>query len=164
MYLIAQAREDWQSVEVPSANKNLRGTSEGAPRESKRETHLMESFSQEARFYGDNARTEKDADLYRKMDSEGFVFAGRKASSSWRVAPPSGKRFAAHADQNAAQSRMHRVSRETHNGIESCCCRVFSNATRKEHHRSATRDVPLGKKYSRQVSADVHFSGAYQKE
>src|SRR5205085_10055358 len=105
----------------------------------KRETHLIESFSQEAQFYGDNARTETDADLYRKMDSEDFVFAGRKASSSWRVAPPSGKRVAAHADQNAAQSRIHRVSRETHKGIESCCCRVFPDATRKEHHRSTTR-------------------------
>jgi hypothetical protein len=71
---------------------------------------------------------------------------GRKTLSSWRVAPPSGKRFAAHADQNAAQSRIHRASRETHNGIESYCCRVFSNAARKEHQRSATREVPLGKK------------------
>lgn len=60
------------------------------------------SFSQEAQFY-ENARTENaNADLYRQMDPEDFIFVKGEASSSWRVAPPPRKRFAAHAHPNTS--------------------------------------------------------------
>src|ERR1043166_4230507 len=85
------------------------------------------------------------AALYRQMDPEDFAFAEREAASSWRIAPPSRNHFAAHAHQNAAQSRIHRAGRETHNNIKVYCGRVFLNPTGKEHHLSTARDVPLGK-------------------
>ena len=63
--------------------------------------------------------------------------------ASREVAPPP-RKVPARAHQNAAQPRVHRISRTARDGIKTHCRRVFSNPTRKDAPHSAQRHVPLG--------------------
>ncbi len=74
-----------------------------------------------------------------------------------RVAPPARKRVAAHADQDSPQSRIRGFSRQAHDGIEDHCCRVFVDPTGKDNPRSPRRHAPPGKRYRKDVSADVRL-------
>src|SRR5438477_3442836 len=50
------------------------------------------TFSHQAGNYEHNKGIECDeADLHRQVDAKGFVFASRKALSTWGVAPPSSR-------------------------------------------------------------------------
>jgi len=74
-----------------------------------------------------------------------------------RVAPPAQKRVAAHADQDSPQSRIRGFSRQECDAIEDHCCRVSVDPTGKDNPRSPRRHVPLGKRYRKDVSADVRL-------
>jgi hypothetical protein len=101
---------------------------------------------QEARHYEENGRSEDGlADLYRQVDTQDFVFAEKAPSSTRGVAPPRRKRLAAHAHQNSSQPRIHRINRQAGDEIEGGCCRIFLDPSWVDNHRSAQRNVPLGK-------------------
>jgi hypothetical protein len=78
------------------------------------------------------------------MDSQDLVRAEREASSARGVAPPPRKRIPADAYQNSPQPRIHGIDRQARDEIEGRHCRIFPDRTRKDNHRSARRNVPLG--------------------
>ena len=104
-----------------------------------------EKFPREAERYEVTARIENgDADLHRQVDTESFVFAEREALSTRAAAPPPRKRLTAHANENSAQSRIDRISRQARVENEGPCCRVFLDPSGQDNHRSTPGHVPLG--------------------
>jgi len=91
------------------------------------------------------------------MDAEDPLLAERKALPAWGVAPQRWKRFPAHAYQNSAQSGIHGIDHPARDQIEA---KSFEYSSTK---LGRTIIVPLrgmcrwAKRYSRDVSADVHL-------
>lgn len=113
---------------------------------SDRHTHVPNCiFSHQAGNYEHNKGIEShEADLHRQVDAKGFVFASRKALSTWGVAPPPQRGLTADAYQNSTQSRIFRIDREERDHFKASCCRIFIDPTGEDNHRSATQYVPLG--------------------
>jgi hypothetical protein len=103
-------------------------------------------FPREAGGYEEDTRIENGlAALYRQVDTQSFVFVGRSAVSTWRITPPNRERFPTYVNQNAPQSRIHRINQPTQNWIEGHRRRIFPDTTGEDHYRPAGRNVPLGK-------------------
>jgi hypothetical protein len=126
--------------------------------EANKKGYFPKTFSQKEERYGYDTRIKNGlVHLHRQMDTQDFVFVKRQALSPWAVAPPARKRVAAHADQNSPQSRIRGFNRQARDAIEGRYCRVFVDQTGKDNHRSTQRHVPLGKRYSHNVTADVNL-------
>lgn len=103
------------------------------------------NFSHQAGNYEHNKGVESDeADLHRQVDAKGFVFASRKALSTWGVAPPSSRGLTADAYQNSTQPRIFRIDRQKRDHVNAPRCRIFIDPAGEDNHRSASRYVPLG--------------------
>jgi hypothetical protein len=104
-----------------------------------------EKFPREAERHEVRPRVENgDADLHRQVDTESVVFAERETLSTRAAAPPPRKSLTAHAYQNSAQSRIHRINRQARVENEGPCCRVFLDPSGQDNHRSTPGYVPLG--------------------
>jgi hypothetical protein len=104
-----------------------------------------EKFPREAERYEVRAAIENgDADLHRPVDTKSFVFAEREALSTRAATPPPRKRLTAHAYQNSAQSRIHRINLQARVENEGPYCRVFLDPSGQDDHRSTPGYVPLG--------------------
>jgi hypothetical protein len=126
-------RDNWQAGRVPTAKQ-------------RRERQIRKVVSQKEGRHQYDARIKSSlVHLHRQLDTKGFVFPRRKALQPRAVAPTAGYRFTTNAHQDASESRIRGLNRPARDAIESDCGGILVDTTRKDHHRSARRHVPLGK-------------------
>ena len=153
MFLIANAAQTLARWDCAEHEKGPRSKLEGLPTEK-----LLREAGHE-----DGAKIENGApNLHREVDTQDLFSLKRRPYRHGQLRRHLGSISQRMLTRTLRNLESTGLISSAHHEIEHRRCRVLLHPTRNDHHRPARRYVPLARRHSRHVRADVPLLETYQ--